>query len=98
MLQGSTRIEKTDTRLDSPSQAEDRAGEGLGSFITKAHLFWYVVAQQSIRTAGSWRGTKSQNAGKILDNAKTVADYSIEEKGFIVCMLGKVRQINCFDG
>jgi hypothetical protein len=29
--------------------------------------------------------------GKILQDAHTVESYKIEEKGFIVCMISKVR-------
>jgi UV excision repair protein RAD23 len=32
--------------------------------------------------------------GKILQDEKTVEDYKIEEKGFIVCMISKVCRIS----
>ncbi|KAF7532339.1 hypothetical protein G7Z17_g13652 [Cylindrodendrum hubeiense] len=35
-------------------------------------------------------------SGKILKDEETVGSYSIEEKGFVVCMVNKVRTLNSF--
>lgn len=35
----------------------------------------------------------TNSLGKILKDEETVASYNIEEKGFVVCMVNKVRPI-----
>lgn len=36
-------------------------------------------------------GKLTSDAGKILQDANSIESYSIEEKGFVVCMVSKVR-------
>ena len=51
--------------------------------------------KETISKEKGWEVDKQKliYSGKILDNAKTVGSYNIEEKGFIVCMVTKVRAI-----
>lgn len=63
----------------------------MGIQPTETHLFRYVVHWLSweVSVALSW--VKLMFLGKILQDANTVESYSIEEKGFIVCMISKVE-------
>lgn len=76
----------THLSIDWPGEREDIQGEGVGGWPTETHILRY-----DFTLAGTLRLTLLALIGKILQDANTVESYSIEEKGFIVCMLSKVR-------
>lgn len=49
--------------------------------------------KEKISTEKGWEASQQKliYSGKILQDANTVESYTIEEKGFIVCMVSKVR-------
>lgn len=60
----------------------------MGTRDPKAYLLWYADFQMYAC------GTKTDGLiGKILKNEDTVESYKIEEKGFVVCVVNKVRPI-----
>lgn len=63
----------------------------MGSQPTETHLFRYAVHSLSWEEAVALVSVKLMFLGKILQDTNTVESYSIEEKGFIVCMISKVE-------
>jgi hypothetical protein len=57
----------------------------MGAQSAKAHLFRYVGPGQAVFS------TTNVDPGKILKDDETVGSYNIEEKGYVVCMVNKVR-------
>lgn len=63
----------------------------MGNQPTEAHLFWYAVHLLNWEELVALLSVKLMFLGKILQDINTVESYSIEEKGFIVCMISKVE-------
>ena len=51
----------------------------------------FLLLRRSVATV--WLRALILKTGKILQDANTIESYSIEEKGFIVCMVSKVRPL-----
>ena len=60
----------------------------MGARDSEAHLLWYASPGAAVH-AYSTRLTIV--TGKILKNEDTVESCKIEEKGFVVCVVNKVR-------
>ena len=79
--------------VDRAGQRKDITREGLGRRTAKTYILRYVLKPLELihRLLVSEYGTDySIRSGKILQDDKTVESYSIEEKGFVVCMVSKV--------
>lgn len=71
--------------LGACRQGEDFWREGMGCEAPEAHLLWYVVLP------GAQYASSNDLSGKILKDDEPISTYNIEEKGFVVCMVNKVR-------
>jgi hypothetical protein len=63
----------------------------MGAITAEAYLLWYVnrlVDNNHLRVS---RAELTCTIGKILKDEETVGSYKIEEKGYVVCMVNKVR-------
>lgn len=91
-LSGPTTITATIILTCAPDllcQGQDYRREGLGGQAAEADPRWYDMDTD---LALSFYETPSNTtAGKILKDEDTVGDYKIEEKGFVVCVVNKVR-------
>lgn len=63
----------------------------MGNQPTEAHLFRYDGHLPCREVFFALSSVTLMFLGKILQDANTVESYSIEEKGFIVCMISKVE-------
>lgn len=71
---------------DSVPQGEDLSRERMGGGSAEAHLLRKVA----VGFVSCIHPNVTLHTGKILQDQNTIQSYSIEEKGFIVCMISKV--------
>jgi len=60
----------------------------MGARDSEAHLLWYASPGAVVHARSPKLTTVT---GKILKNEDTVESCKIEEKGFVVCVVNKVR-------